>query len=68
MKSLKVYTDFDQIDRDLQIMKLERQIDFEKMKLDVADVKRSLSPSRMVSKAWNSATDSVLRSAQKILG
>ncbi|BAO54835.1 hypothetical protein NMS_0826 [Nonlabens marinus S1-08] len=49
-------------------MKLERQIDFEKMKLDVADVKRSLSPSRMVSKAWNSATDSVLRSAQKILG
>ncbi len=65
---MKVYTDFEQIDRDLQILKLERKIDFEKMKLDVADVKRSLSPTHLVSKAWSSATDSVLRTAQKLLG
>lgn len=65
---MKIYTDFDQIDRDIQILKLERKIAFEKMKLDVEDVKRSLSPSNMVSKAWHNVTDGVIHFAQKLIG
>lgn len=65
---MKFYTDFDEIDNDLQILKLERQIDFERMKLDVADVKRSLSPSTIVSKAWHNIADPVLHFAQKLIG
>jgi hypothetical protein len=63
-----IYTDFEQIDRDLQILKLERKIDFEKMKLDIADVKNSLSPTTIAKKAWHNVTDSVLHFAQNLLG
>jgi hypothetical protein len=63
-----IYTDFEQIDRDLQILKLERKIDFEKMKLDIADLKNSLSPTTIAKKVWHDVTDGLLNFAQKLLG
>jgi len=66
--SLKTYSSFSEIDRDLQILELERKIAFEKMKLDITDVKQSLSPSHIVSKAWHNVTDGAIHLAQKLIG
>ncbi len=66
--SHKIYSSFEEIDRDLEILELERKIDFEKMKLDVNDVKQSLSPSHIANKAWHGVADPVINFAQKLLG
>jgi len=66
--SQKIYSSFNQINRDLEVLELERKIDFEKMKLDIADVKHSLSPGTIVSKAWHNVTDGAIHLAQKMLG
>lgn len=41
------YNSFEDIDRDLQILKLQRQIDEEKLKLSVEQVKQELYPSNL---------------------
>ncbi|WP_375325891.1 DUF6327 family protein [Flagellimonas sp. GZD32] len=40
----KQYTSFDEIDRDLKVLKLERQIDEEKIKLAIQNIKKELYP------------------------
>ncbi len=40
----KQYTSFDEIDRDLKVLKLERQIDEEKIKLAIQNTKKELYP------------------------
>lgn len=64
----KNYSSFSQIEADLEILALERKIAFEKMKLGVTEVKDSLMPSTIVSKAWHNVTDSAIHLAQKLLG
>ncbi len=68
--SLKVYNSFDQIDRDLQILELERKIDYEKMKLNINDVKKSLTPLGMVSNAVGSIAKNalILKITNKLIG
>lgn len=68
--SLKIYTNFEQIDRDLQILELERKIDFEKMKLDIQDVKKSFSPIGVVTNAIGSIAKKafILKIANKLIG
>ena len=68
MSTWKSYSSFEQINSELEILELERKIDLEKMKLDIADVKQSLSPSHIVSKAWHNVTDGAIHFAQKLLG
>ena len=45
---MKQYTSFEEIDRDLKILKLQAQIDKEEIKLTIEEVKDSLSPLRIV--------------------
>ncbi len=68
--SLKVYNNFDQIDRDLQILDLERKIEYEKMKLDVDDVKKSFSPIGIVTNAVGSIAKNamILKLTNKLIG
>ncbi|WP_394355199.1 DUF6327 family protein [Nonlabens antarcticus] len=66
--NLKVYSSFEQIDRDLEILQLEKKIDYEKMKLDLTDVKESLSPSHIASNAWDNLSHNVLSFTHKLLG
>jgi hypothetical protein len=68
--SLKIYTDFEQIDRDLQILELERKIDFEKMKMDISDVKKSFSPIGVVTSALGSIGKNalILKLTNKLIG
>ncbi|WP_242446525.1 DUF6327 family protein [Nonlabens agnitus] len=68
--SLKIYDNFEQIDRDLQILELERKIEFEKMKMDIEDVKRSFSPITMVTNALGSIGKNalILKLTNKLIG
>ena len=68
MNDKKIYSSFSDINRDLQILELEKKIAFEKMKIDIEDVKRSISPSHIVSKAWHNVSDGAIHMAQKLLG
>ena len=40
----KVYSSFEEINRDLKILKLQKDIDLEEVKLSYHEVKNSLSP------------------------
>lgn len=44
----KKYKSFDEIDQDLKILKLERQIDLENLKMNFNQTKQSLYPSSLV--------------------
>lgn len=66
--SLKIYNSFDEIETDLEILDLERKIAFEKMKIDLGDVKNSLSPVTIASNAWQNVTHSALSFTHKLLG
>lgn len=44
----KIYTSFEEIDRDLKILKLQRQIDKEQLKLSVQETKNSLYPTHLL--------------------
>lgn len=45
---MKIYTNFKEIDRDLAIVKLERDIAWEKAKLDFNEAKSDLSPMNLL--------------------
>lgn len=68
--SLKIYKDFEEIDRDLQILELEKKIAFEKIKLNIDDVKESLSPLGMISNTLGSIAKKAMiaKIASKFLG
>ena len=44
----KKYTSFDEIDQDLKILKLEREIDLENLKMNFNQTKQSLYPTNLV--------------------
>lgn len=48
MKANKDYTSFEEIDRDLRILRLQREIHLEHLKLSVQEAKSSLSPSNLL--------------------
>ena len=45
----KKYTSYAEIDRDLEILKLEREIQYKKVQLSVEEIKDDFSPSNSVS-------------------
>lgn len=51
---MREYKNFKEIERDLQLLKLQREIDKEKVLLSMNRTKESLSPKRMVKDAANS--------------
>ncbi len=67
---MKQYTSFEEIDRDLKILKLQTQIDKEEIKLTVEEVKDSLSPIRVFGNAIGAIAQKaiVLKAVAKIFG
>lgn len=45
---MKVYKTFEEIDRDLRILRLETKIHREELKINVAEIKEDLSPVSLV--------------------
>ncbi|MFC6860685.1 DUF6327 family protein [Zunongwangia atlantica] len=67
---MKQYSSFEEIDRDLKILKLQTQIDKEEIKLTIEEVKDSLSPIRVVGNAVGAIMQKaiVLKAVAKIFG
>jgi hypothetical protein len=57
----KKYTSYAEIDRDLEILKLEREIQYKKVKLSVEKIKDDFSPSNSVSFAGKLFKNSFFR-------
>jgi hypothetical protein len=45
----KKYSSYDDIDRELEILKLEKEINFQKLKLSIHQTKESITPESMIS-------------------
>ena len=67
---MKVYKSFDQIDRDLKILKLQQQIDEETLKLSISDVKTSFSPVSLIAGSLGAIVQKaiVVKTVNKLLG
>ena len=67
---MKQYTSFEEIDRDLKILKLQAQIDKEEIKLTIEEVKDALSPLRIVGNAVGAIMQKaiVLKAVAKMFG
>ncbi len=67
---MKQYTSFEEIDRDLKILKLQAQIDKEEIKLTIEEVKDSLSPLRIVGNTVGAIMQKaiVLKAVAKMFG
>lgn len=67
---LKVYESFEEIDRDLKILKLQQQIDQEQVKLNVNEIKESFSPVTAVANIIGAIAQKafVLKMVNKLLG
>lgn len=67
---MKEYRSFDEIDRDLKILKLQTQIDKEEIKLTFEQTKESLSPVSFIGSAVGSIIQKalVLKAVAKIFG
>ncbi|ADF50389.1 MAG: hypothetical protein CMP12_02500 [Zunongwangia sp.] len=67
---MKQYTSFEEIDRDLKILKLQAQIDKEEIKLTIEEVKDSLSPLRIVGNTIGAIMQKaiVLKAVAKMFG
>lgn len=67
---MKQYTSFEEIDRDLKILKLQTQIDKEEIKLTIEEVKDSLSPLRIVGNTIGAIMQKaiVLKAVAKMFG
>lgn len=67
---MKKYTSFEEIDRDLKILKLQNEIDKEEIKISINHTKEALSPisivGSMVSSIFQKAI--VLKAVSKIFG
>lgn len=57
--SKKVYTSYDEIERDLEILALEKEIGYRKLEQSFDNVKESLSPSHLLSKVPPLVIDAV---------
>ncbi len=67
---MKEYSSFDEIDRDLKILKLQNQIDKEEIRLSVENTKDSLSPLSLIGGLFGSILEKafVLKAVSKIFG
>lgn len=67
---MKSYSNFEEIDRDLQIKKLQNQIDREQIKLDVHEIKKTLSPVAFIANLTGSIAERafVVKAVNTILG
>tara|TARA_R110002020_G_scaffold288220_3_gene503696 strand:- start:570 stop:797 length:228 start_codon:yes stop_codon:yes gene_type:complete len=67
---MKVYTSFDEINRDLKILKLQQQIDQEEVKFKLNTIKSSLSPVGLVANIAGAIAEKafVLKMVNKLLG
>ncbi|MCF4100637.1 DUF6327 family protein [Gillisia sp. M10.2A] len=67
---MKEYTSFEEIDRDLKILRLQTQIDKEEIKLSYNHLKEGLSPVSMISNMLGSIAQKalVLKAVSKIFG
>tara|TARA_R100001369_G_scaffold29172_1_gene52461 strand:- start:154045 stop:154272 length:228 start_codon:yes stop_codon:yes gene_type:complete len=67
---MKEYSSFDEIDRDLKILKLQNQIDKEEIRLSVENTKDSLSPLSLLGGLFGSILEKafVLKAVSKIFG
>ncbi|MBE7641655.1 MULTISPECIES: DUF6327 family protein [Salegentibacter] len=67
---MKEYSSFKEIDRDLEILKLQTKIDQEEIKLNVAQVKSSLSPLSLAGSMFGSILQKalILKAVTKITG
>ena len=67
---MREYKSFKEIDRDLQLLKLQKEIDKEKILLNYNQTKESLSPKRLLKSAVGSIFKNalILKGATKVLG
>lgn len=67
---MREYKNFDEIDRDLKLLKLQKEIDKEKIILSYNQTKESLSPKRVLKDAAGSLLKNafILKGATTVLG
>jgi hypothetical protein len=67
---MKQYSSFDEIDRDLKILKLQTQIDKEEIKLSVAQTKSAMSPMSLAGSMVGSILQKaiILKAVTKLTG
>jgi len=67
---MRIYSSFEEIDKDLKILKLQTEIDKEEIKLSVDQTKQSLSPLSLVGGVVGSIMQKalVLKAVSKIIG
>ncbi|MCX2838871.1 MULTISPECIES: DUF6327 family protein [Salinimicrobium] len=67
---MREYKNFKEIDRDLKLLKLQKEIDKEKVLLSYNQTKESLSPKRILKDAADSVLKNryVLKGATSVLG
>lgn len=67
---MKVYSSFEEIDRDLKILKLQTQIDREEIKLSIEQAKEGISPISLLGSLAGSILQKalVLKAVSKIFG
>lgn len=67
---MKEYSSFEEIDRDLKILKLRNQIDKEEIRMSIEHTKESLSPISLIGGVLGSIVQKafVLKAVSKIFG
>ncbi|MDX1543641.1 MAG: DUF6327 family protein [Christiangramia sp.] len=67
---MRVYSSFEEIDKDLQILKLQTEIDKEEIKLSLDQAKEGLSPVSIIGSTIGSIIQKalVLKAVSKIFG
>lgn len=67
---MKEYSSFDEIERDLKILKLQTQIDKEEIKLSYELTKYNMSPLRLIGSVMGSVIQKalVLKAVSKVFG
>lgn len=67
---MRVYSSFDEIDKDLKILKLQTEIDKEEIKLSLDQTKQQLSPMSLIGSTVGSIIQKalILKAVTKITG
>ncbi|WP_203295117.1 DUF6327 family protein [Luteirhabdus pelagi] len=67
---MRIYTNFDEIDRDLRYLKLQSQINKEEVKLTLNETKETLSPLGIVTNIIGSIAKKafILKAVDKLIG
>ncbi len=67
---MRVYSSFEEIDKDLKILKLQTEIDKEEIKLSIDQTKENLSPVSLIGSTIGSIIQKalVLKAVSKIIG